>query len=83
MTSSVEVGWESYTVPTRPLLISFQVTVETATFGSEYVAARTCSEQILDIRSTFRYLGVPIEHATVMLETTSPLLTQPPCPIRS
>jgi hypothetical protein len=67
MTSSVEVGWESYTVPTRPLLISFQVTVETATFGSEYVAARTCSEQILDIRSTFRYLGVPIEHATVML----------------
>jgi hypothetical protein len=24
-------------------------------------------EQILDIRSTFRYLGVPIEHATVML----------------
>jgi hypothetical protein len=44
-----------------------QSTVETATFGSEYVAARTCSEQILDIRSTFRYLGVPIEHATVML----------------
>jgi hypothetical protein len=53
----------------RPLLISFPSCslLETATFGSEYVAARTCSEQILDIRSTFRYLGVPIEHATVML----------------
>ena len=26
-----------------------QSTVETATFGSEYVAARTCTEQIIDI----------------------------------
>lgn len=43
-----------------------QSTVETATFGSEYVAARTCTEQIIDIRTTFRYLGVPITHATVM-----------------
>ena len=38
-----------------------QSTVETATFGSEYVAARTCTEQIIDIRTTLRYLGVPIE----------------------
>ena len=37
-----------------------QSTVETATFGSEYVAARTCTEQIIDIRTTLRYLGVPI-----------------------
>jgi len=27
-----------------------QLTVETATFGSEYVAARTCAEQIIDLR---------------------------------
>ena len=38
-----------------------QSTVETATFGSEYVAARTCTEQIIDLRTTFRYLGVPVE----------------------
>ena len=37
-----------------------QATVETATFGSEYVAARTCTEQIIDLRNTLRYLGVPI-----------------------
>jgi len=37
-----------------------QSTVETATFGSEHVAARTCAEQIIDLRLTLRYLGVPI-----------------------
>ena len=35
-----------------------QSTVETATYGSEYVAARTCVEQIIDLRTTLRYLGV-------------------------
>ena len=43
-----------------------QSTVETATFGSEYVAARTCSEQVLDIRLTLRYLGVPVETPSFM-----------------
>ena len=38
-----------------------QSTVETATYGSEFVAARTCVEQIMDLRLTLRYLGVPIE----------------------
>ena len=37
-----------------------QSTVETATYGSEFVAARTCVEQVMDLRSTLRYLGVPI-----------------------
>jgi hypothetical protein len=37
-----------------------QSTVETATYGSEFVAARTCVEQIMDLRNTLRYLGVPI-----------------------
>ena len=37
-----------------------QATVETATYGSEFVAARTCVEQIIDLRHTLRYLGVPI-----------------------
>ena len=43
-----------------------QSTVETATCGSEYVAARTCMEQIIGILNTFRYLGVPIETPTIM-----------------
>ena len=37
-----------------------QATVETATYGSEFVAAKTATEQIMDIRLTIRYLGAPI-----------------------
>jgi hypothetical protein len=37
-----------------------QATVEMATYGSEFVAARTCVEQIIDLHNVLRYLGVPI-----------------------
>jgi hypothetical protein len=37
-----------------------QATVETATYGSEYILARTCVSQIVDLRTTLRYLGIPI-----------------------
>ena len=37
-----------------------QATLETATYGSEFVAAHICIEQIIDLRNTLRYLGVPI-----------------------
>ena len=43
-----------------------QSTVETATFGSEYVAARTATEQIIDLRITLRYLGVPIQGPSML-----------------
>jgi hypothetical protein len=43
-----------------------QSTVETATFGSEYVAARTATEQIMDLRHTLRYLGVPIRGTSML-----------------
>jgi hypothetical protein len=43
-----------------------QATVETATYGSEFVAARTCVEQIIDLRLTLRYLGVPIREKSYM-----------------
>ena len=35
-----------------------QATVETATFGSEFTAARISVDQIIDFRTTLRYLGV-------------------------
>ena len=38
-----------------------QATVETATYGSEFVAARIAVEQIMDLRYTLRMFGVPIE----------------------
>ena len=37
-----------------------QATVEKVTYGSELVAAKTATEQIMDIRQTLRYLGAPI-----------------------
>jgi hypothetical protein len=43
-----------------------QGTVETATYGSEFVAARTAMEQIIDLRIELRYLGAPIKGSTTM-----------------
>ena len=43
-----------------------QATVETATYGSEFVAARTCVEQAIDLRNTLRYLGVPVRECSYM-----------------
>jgi hypothetical protein len=43
-----------------------QSTVETATFGSEYVAARTATEQIIDLCNTLQYLGVPVRGVSMM-----------------
>ena len=37
-----------------------QNTVETSTCGSEFIAARTATEQIIDLRLTLRYMGVPV-----------------------
>jgi hypothetical protein len=38
-----------------------QAMVETATFGSEFITARTTINQIVDLRMTLRYLGIPIQ----------------------
>ena len=35
--------------------------METATYGSEFVASKTATEHILDLRHILRYLGVPIK----------------------
>ena len=43
-----------------------QATVETATYGSEFLAARTCVEQIIDLHNTFCYLGVSIKEKSYM-----------------
>ena len=48
-----------------------QATVENATYGSEFVAAKTATEQIIDIRQTLRYLGVPIKSKAYMFGDTS------------
>jgi hypothetical protein len=43
-----------------------QATIETATYGSEFIAARTCVDQVIDLRTTLRYLGVPIREMSYM-----------------
>jgi hypothetical protein len=43
-----------------------QATVETATYGSEFVAARTATDQIMDLRLTLQYLGVPLYKRSYM-----------------
>jgi hypothetical protein len=43
-----------------------QATVQTATFGSEMVSARTATEQIMELRTMLRYLGVNIEGPAYM-----------------
>jgi hypothetical protein len=48
-----------------------QATVETATCGSEFVAARVCVEQIIDLRNTLKFLGVPVRERATCLVITS------------
>jgi Reverse transcriptase (RNA-dependent DNA polymerase) len=41
-------------------------TVETATYAAEFISARTCIEQLIDLRTTLRYLGVPMRERSYM-----------------
>ncbi len=43
-----------------------QATVETATYGAEFSAARTAVQQITALRLTLRYLGVPVHGSTYL-----------------
>ena len=43
-----------------------QATVEMATYGSEFIAARTCVDRSIDLRWLLRYLGVPIRREAYM-----------------
>ena len=54
-----------------------QGTIETATFGLEFAAARTCTERIIDLRDTLRYMGVPIHEKSYMFGDKRPWLTAP------
>jgi hypothetical protein len=57
-----------------------QATVETATYGSEFVAARIATDQIIDIRTSLRYLGVPIKSASYMFGDNQSVVTNATIP---
>ena len=59
-----------------------QTTVENATYGSEFVAAKTATEQIIDIKQTLRYVGVPIKSKAYMFGDNKSVVTSPSVPDR-
>jgi hypothetical protein len=57
-----------------------QATVETATFGSEFNAAKTAVEQIIDIRTSLRYFGVSIKGRSIMFGDNQSVVTNATIP---
>ena len=57
-----------------------QATVETATYGSEFVASKTATEQIIDLRHTLRYLGVPIKTKSYLFGDNRSVVTSSTLP---
>ena len=49
--------------------------IKTATYGSEFVAAKTATEQIMDIRQALRYLGAPINTKSFLFGDNRSVLT--------
>ena len=57
-----------------------QATWETATDGSECVASKTATEQIIDLRHTLRYLGVPIKTESYLFGDNRSVVTSSTLP---
>jgi hypothetical protein len=57
-----------------------QATAESATFSSEFIAARIAVDQIVDIRLTMRYFGVPILGKTIMFGDNQSVVTNATVP---
>jgi hypothetical protein len=57
-----------------------QDTVETATYGSEFVAARIATEQDIGLRTTLRYLRVPIKGKAYMFGDNQSVITSSTIP---
>jgi hypothetical protein len=55
-----------------------QATVETATYGSEFIPVHVCIEQIIDQHNTLQYLGVHIrdKNGTCLVTTIQWLIAQ-------
>ena len=52
-----------------------QGSVETATYGSEFVAAKIATEQIMDLKYTLRMMGVPLDGPAWMFGDNQSVLT--------
>ena len=54
-----------------------QGSAETATYGSEFVAARTTTEQVIDNCLSLRYLGVPVKESFMLGDKESVVNSAP------
>jgi hypothetical protein len=57
-----------------------QNTVETATYGSEFMVARQATEQIMDIRYTLRMMGIPIDGPSWLFGDNQSVITSSTIP---
>jgi hypothetical protein len=53
-----------------------QATVKTATYGCEYISARTCVNQIVDLQTTLQYFDIPIRDMRQQLHSALLLVAQ-------
>ena len=53
---------------------------QTATYGSEFMAARTASEQIIDLRYTLRMMGIPLDGPSWMFGDNQSVVTSSTLP---
>jgi hypothetical protein len=51
-----------------------QATVKTATFGSKFIAVRTTIDQIIDLRTTLCYFGIPIQEKSYIFRDNKTVL---------
>ena len=57
-----------------------QKTVESSTYGSEFVAGRIAKEMVMEFRYKMRMLGVPIEGPTLLLGDNLSMITSSTIP---
>ena len=57
-----------------------QAQVETSTYGSEFMAARQATEQIMDLRYTLRSFGAPLDGPSWMFGDNQSVVTQSTLP---
>ena len=57
-----------------------QATVETATYGSEFLVARQATEQILDLRYSLRMMGIPLDGPSWLFGDNSSVITSSTIP---
>jgi hypothetical protein len=57
-----------------------QATVETATYGSEFMVARQAVEQILDLRYTLHMMGIPIDGPSWLFGDNQSVITSSTIP---